>query len=295
MHPGMITAIGKTDRHAAMYDPLLLTTFIAVAQTRSFSKAARQLALGQSTVSEHVRRLEQQAQRRLFVRDTHSVVLTSDGNAMLSFAQTILDVNERARSYFAGSTMRERVRFGVTENFVTSHMSRLLSQFQAEYPMVDLELTVGLSGNLFNMLDSGRLDLILGKRLPGESRGRFVRKERMVWIGNSRTALDPVEPVPLVMFPPPSMSRAMAITALEQAGIPWRMVCTCDGLMGLRAYVMAGFGVLAQPQGMIPDGLTEMPPCDRLPEIGDIEFVLEGPSRCLSGSLAGLAEIILNG
>jgi DNA-binding transcriptional LysR family regulator len=91
---------------ATMLDPVLLQTFLAVAQTWSFSQAAERLGLRQSTVSQHVRKLEEQAGRRLFTRDTHSVTTTADGEAMVEFARGILAANERAQRYFAGSQAR---------------------------------------------------------------------------------------------------------------------------------------------------------------------------------------------
>ena len=96
-------------------DPVLLQSFLAVTQARSFSEAGRRLGLRQSTVSQHIRKLEQEAGRRLFVRDTHSVVPTADGEAMEGFARSILEANERARRYFGGSQLRGRVRFGASE------------------------------------------------------------------------------------------------------------------------------------------------------------------------------------
>ena len=69
-----------------MLDPVLLESFLAVAQARSFSEAGRRLGLRQSTISQHIRKLEQAAGRRLFVRDTHSVAATADGEAMEGFA-----------------------------------------------------------------------------------------------------------------------------------------------------------------------------------------------------------------
>jgi DNA-binding transcriptional LysR family regulator len=83
-----------------VFDPTLLTTFVTVTKAGSFTEAGRRLGLRQSTVSQHVRRLEEAASRRLFVRDTHSVALTADGEAMLGLAQGILDANDRARRYF---------------------------------------------------------------------------------------------------------------------------------------------------------------------------------------------------
>ena len=68
-----------------MLDPVQLASFLAVAQTRNFTEAGRRLGLQQSTVSQHVRKLEEAAGRRLFLRDTHSVQLTDDGEAMTGF------------------------------------------------------------------------------------------------------------------------------------------------------------------------------------------------------------------
>src|SRR6201992_352089 len=132
-----------------MFDPNLLITFVTVAKARSFSEAGRRLGLQQSTVSQHVRPLEEASSCRLFVRDTHSVALTSDGEAMLGFAQGILEANERARRYFAGSELRGRVRFGASEDFVTSRLPEVLADFVRAHPLVDLALTVDLSGTLY--------------------------------------------------------------------------------------------------------------------------------------------------
>src|SRR6201987_4155976 len=132
-----------------VFAPNLLATFMTVAKARSFTEAGRRLGLQQSTVSQHVRRLEEAASRRLFVRDTHSVALTADGQAMLGLAQGILEANERAWQYFAVSELRGRVRFGASEDFVQSRLSEVLREFTRIHRAVDLELTVDLSGALF--------------------------------------------------------------------------------------------------------------------------------------------------
>jgi DNA-binding transcriptional LysR family regulator len=109
-----------------MFDPALLTTFVTVAKAASFSEAGRRLGLRQSTVSQHI--------RRLFVRDTHSVTLTADGEAMLALAHGILEANERARQYFAVSELRGRVRFGAAEDFVQSKCDSFMPAGLAELP-----------------------------------------------------------------------------------------------------------------------------------------------------------------
>ena len=153
---------------------------MAVAKAASFSEAERRLDLTQSTVSQHIRRLEQEAGRRLFVRDTQNVTLTADGQAMVALARSILEANERAQAYFAVSELRVRLRFGAAEDFVRSRLPEVLRDFTRIHRAVDLELRVDLSGTLFQTLEAGELDLVLAKRRPGEDRGRLVRRERLI-------------------------------------------------------------------------------------------------------------------
>jgi DNA-binding transcriptional LysR family regulator len=277
-----------------MFDPVLLTTFVTVAKARSFTEAGRRLGLRQSTISQHVRRLEQAAARRLFVRDTHSVALTADGEAMLGLAQGILEANERARHYFAGSQLRGRLRFGASEDFVQSRLPEVLRDFTRIHRAVDLELTVGLSGGLLQALDTGELDLVLAKRRPGEDRGRLVRREKLVWVGSDAALAEPDRPLPLILYPPPSISRAIALETLERAGRSWRIVCTSSSFSGLNAAALAGLGVTVQADGFAPAGLAPLPTLPALPELGQIEFVLAGPGRTLLGPADALATAILD-
>jgi DNA-binding transcriptional LysR family regulator len=276
-----------------MLDPVLLQTFLAIAQTRSFTQAAERLGLRQSTVSQHIRKLEEEAGRRLFVRDTHSVATTVDGEAMIEFARGILAANERAERYFAGSQLRGRLRFGASEDFVASLLPEVLREFVRTHPLVEFELTVGMSGQLNEKLERGELDLVCGKRRPGEDRGRLVWRDRLVWVTGDGRRLDPSAPVPLILYSPPSITREIALAALERSGRPWRIACTSGSLSGLRAAALAGLGVTVVSEGLIPIGLAELPSGHGLPDLGTVEFVLLGAGRTLHGPAAELADAIL--
>ena len=99
-----------------MFDPVLLRTFVAVADSLSFTQAAGQLGLSQPTISQHIRKLEQAAGRMLVNRDTRQVSLTDNGDAMLGFARSILAAQDNAVSYFTGTAMRGRLRFGSADD-----------------------------------------------------------------------------------------------------------------------------------------------------------------------------------
>jgi DNA-binding transcriptional LysR family regulator len=276
-----------------MLDPTLLQSFLAVAQTRNFTEAGRRLGLQQSTVSQHVRKLEAASGRKLFLRDTHRVVPTADGEAMVGFARSILDANERAQQYFSGARLRGRVRFGTSEDFVSSRLPEILRDFTRRHPGVDLELTVEFSATLNARFDRGELDLVLAKRRTGEARGKLVWRDRLVWIGGPGLEIDPQAPLPLILYAPPSLTRAVALETLERAGRAWRVVCTSGSLSGLRAAALAGLGITLHARSLIPEGLAETPATLRLPEAGEVEFVVTTRSGAARGPAAALAEAIL--
>ncbi|MFE7426150.1 LysR family transcriptional regulator [Streptomyces sp. NPDC014646] len=257
-----------------MYDPAQLRTFLAVAQTLSFTQAARRLGVRQSTVSQHVRRLEDATGRPLFTRDTHRVDLTPDGEAMLGFARTILEAHERAAAFFAGTRLRGRLRFGASEDFVLTRLPEILESFRRDHPEVELELTVELSGILHQRLAAGRLDLVLAKRRTGDTHGELVWRDALTWIGAPRLRIDPDRPVPLVLYPPPGITRARALEVLERHGRSWRIACTSTSLNGLVAAARAGLGVMAHSRGLVPPGLAPLPPRSALPDLGGVDFVL---------------------
>jgi DNA-binding transcriptional LysR family regulator len=273
--------------------PDLLRSFLAVAEMRSFTLAAQRLGLRQSTVSQHIRRLEDTLGRHLLARDTHAVAPTPDGDALVGLARQVLEANERIDRFLAGSSLRGRIRFGASEDFVLSGLEDVLADFAARHASVDLELTVGLSGVLYERYDAGELDVIFAKRRAGDPRGQTAWRERLVWVGRPGIRPDPESPLPLILYPPPSITRAVALDALERAGRSWRVACTSGSLGGLRAAARAGLGVTPHSARLIPPGLAALPGSRYLPELAEIDFVVIGPGQ-QHRIAAALMEVILH-
>ena len=156
-----------------MYDPDQLRTFLAVAQSLSFTQAAERLGIRQPTVSQHIRKLEAAAARVLVMRDTHTVALTSDGEAMIGFARSILAAHDDAAAYFRGERPHGRLRIGMSDDLALTRLPQILRDFRRDHPGVDLDLTVDQSGTLHRRLENDRLDLFIGKR-PRARGGPFV-------------------------------------------------------------------------------------------------------------------------
>lgn len=256
-----------------MLDLVHLRSFVMVAQTKSFTLSAERLDLGQSTVSQHLQRLERSVGRRLVDRDTHAVRLTADGEALLPHARQLLALERQAVAQFDADAPHGPFRLGVSEDLVSGQLPGLLEDFIADYPSVDLQLSVALSKTLEDMQDRGDLDLVMAKRRIGEKRGDPVLREPLVWLANDPEAMLAKPVLPLIVFPPPSLTRLLLLEALERSGMPWRIVCSCQSLSGLTAAARAGMGVLVQPRSLAPAGLREIAP-PLLPALEDVEFVL---------------------
>jgi DNA-binding transcriptional LysR family regulator len=256
------------------YDPQLLATFLAVEQTGSFTRAAVRLGIQQPTVSQHIRRLERQVGRTLVLRDTHSVSLTADGEAMAGFARNIIAASEQASAYFSGDRPSGRLRIGIADDLALTRLPQILRDFRRDNPLVDFELAVDQSGPLHQRLESDRLDVFIGKRPSGEQRGQLVKRERLVWVGTPSTKLDLTAPLPLVVYPVPSISRTEMRRALNRARLPYRSACLCRGVNGLIGAVAAGIGISAMAASLVPAQLATLGPGHRLPELGTIDLVM---------------------
>jgi DNA-binding transcriptional LysR family regulator len=252
----------------------LLQTFVAVAETGSFTAAARLLGLRQSTVSQQIRKLEQRTSRHYIDRDTHRVALTPDGEVLLDHARAILESHTRLQQHLSAAPLRGRLRFGASEDFVFSALPDVLAAFVRRHPDVDLELSAGLSSDLSEAFDAGRLDLIFIKRHGASPQGKVVWEESLVWAANADFRVDPTAPLPLLLYPPPSVTRACALEALEKAGRRWRIAFTSASMAGLTAAARAGVGLMPHSARLLPPGLAIVGARDGLPALPEIQFAV---------------------
>lgn len=276
-----------------MFEPIHLRTFLAVASTLSFTQAARQLGISQPSVSQHIRRLEEDAGRQLLVRDTRKVTLTDNGDAMAGFARSILAAHDEAASYFTGSAMKGRLRFGAADDLALAPLPAVLRTFRQLHPRINLELTVTQTHVLKRRLDAKQLDLVFIKERPGETSGRVVRRDRLVWIGLPDTRVADDEPIPLITYTAPSVSRVTALQVLAESGRTWRISCKTLEVNGVLAAARAGIGVAVFPSSLVPPDLQALPPTLGLPELGDVDFTLVANPFAAAEPVEALTSAIL--
>ena len=276
------------------FDPVLLRTYLAVVNGLSCTRAAERLGISQPAVSQHVRRLEEAAGRQLLRRDTRTVALTDNGEAMAGFARSILAAHDEAVAYFTGSAMAGRLRFGAADELALSELPTILREFRQLYPRINLELTVTQSGILQRRLAGNHLDLIFINQEADLGRGTLVRRDRLVWVGIDRLQLDPDQPVPVITYHAPSLSRSAAIDSLERTHRTWRITCNTREINGVLAATRAGIGICVLAQSRVPGDLRILSGRFDLPALPDVEMALVDNPRSAREPVEALSRAIVN-
>ncbi len=274
-----------------LYDTILLRTFVAICETKSFTKAARSVNLTQPAVSLHVKRLEEQVGRRLFARNIHPLALTEGGEILLSYAQRILALHEEAETRLVRNQPRGLIRLGAPEYFDPQTLAMLLAQFAARYPAVRLQIEMGIGPDIAMQFDRGKLDLAIVNREIGEGDGIVLCRERRVWAAARGMKLDPEAPLPLALFPPHCGWRRFALARLEEAGLSWTLVLQSSGVAGILAAVETGLAISILAQNNLSSTLKELGEAEGLPELPDFEYVLRRNERAAPAA-DSLAEVI---
>jgi DNA-binding transcriptional LysR family regulator len=132
---------------------------------------------------------------------------------------------------------------------------------------------VGRSHELRAAQEKGELDLVLGKRRDGETEGRPIWTESVVWVAAPDWTAPERRPLPLAMLPPGCMFRDRALAALARAGMGFEVVYTSASLLGVAAAAQAGFALTVLGRSGLPPGLVEVP---GLPPLGTVEMCLFG-------------------
>ncbi|MGH8865987.1 MAG: LysR family transcriptional regulator, partial [Burkholderiales bacterium] len=133
-----------------------LEIFRAVAQTSSITQAAERLHRVPSNLTTRIKQLEAELGTDLFIREKLRLRLSATGVAFLDYAQRILELVDEAQQVAKGQEPHGRFALGSMESTAAIRIPSLLAHYHQRYPKVQLELSTGPSGEMFDGVLSGR-------------------------------------------------------------------------------------------------------------------------------------------
>lgn len=239
-----------------MFDLELLKTFVSVVDAGGFTKGGERVNRTQSTVSQQIRKLEEQLGQPLLLRQRASkhIQLTEDGERLIGYARRLVALAMEADNVMHGKVANGVVKLGVPEDFDVQRLMGLLGGFARQHPQVRLDTVNGLSVDLHAQLEARDIDLALVKRDVRRDAGQEPPlaswPEQLSWVAGP--AMQTIaDPVPLAVFPQGCIYRNRIIHALEAAGRSWRVAFASQSLIGIQAAVSANLGISLLPSSAV--------------------------------------------
>jgi DNA-binding transcriptional LysR family regulator len=244
-----------------------LRTFVAIAETGSFTRAADVVFKTQSAVSMQMKRLEERVGRPIFARDGRASKLTEDGERLLDYARRIVKLNVEALAAFSDAELSGRVRLGVPDDYADRYLPEIMARFSRAYPSVELTVICEPSVDLMERIDGNHLDLAIVTNCEIVRPIENFRRERLLWVTSNRHAAHLEERLPLALGRPTCSWRRAAIASLESIGRPYRVLYSSANAGAVAAAVLSGFAVSIFPESGVRPGMRMLSPGDGFPEL----------------------------
>jgi DNA-binding transcriptional LysR family regulator len=266
----------------------LLRSFVAIAEEKSFTRAAARVGRTQSAISLQMQRLEGVLGQVVIVRGKGgSVELNQQGHHLLSRARELLALNDDIMRSMRATPLHGTIRLGVAAELSTRYLPRILDRFSQVAPGVEVEVAVAGSCFLTLELKDAKLDLALLRSglEPRQWPATEIWRSPVKWITSDAHGQHGRDPLPLSISPAecpwrPSefkecLWHEMVIRALEQRGRSYRVVSVSATTQGQMAAALAGLAVTTTlADDALPEGLRHVREDEGLPELPMCRYLL---------------------
>jgi DNA-binding transcriptional LysR family regulator len=246
--------------------------FLLVAELQSFTRAAEALGTTQAAVSMKLQRLEAVLEKRLVERSPRAVRLTADGFAFRASARALIDAHDRALS--GKREVRQQLSLGISDHASGPELVPLLERLHQVSPQLALAVTIGFSRELLDAYDAGELDAVIVRQEGSRRGGEKLTEDEFGWFATRRFGWRRGETLQLATLAPTCGVRAIAVRALDKAGIAWTEAFVGGGVTAVAAAALAGLAVAPLARRIAPAGLIDIGPAQQLPRLGASRVML---------------------
>jgi DNA-binding transcriptional LysR family regulator len=270
-----------------------LRTFIAIAETGSFTRAADIVFKTQSAVSMQMKRLEERIGKPIFERDGRSSKLTEDGEKLLDYARRIVKLNMDAVGAFSDTELTGRVRLGVPDDYADRYLPDIMARFSQANPRVEVTIVCEPTPMLVDRIHANDLDLAIITHVEHKGPAEFVRHERLLWVTSSRHSVQNETPLPLALGRASCCWRQAAQEKLETQNRAYRVLYSSWNSTAVGAMVLAGLAVSVLPESALRPGMRVLGPTDGFPPLPSCKIGLLRNWREQTSLTDALANLIV--
>jgi DNA-binding transcriptional LysR family regulator len=268
-----------------------LKTFLAIADTGSFTKAAEDVNKTQSAVSMQMKRLEETIGRALFARDGRGSKLSEEGERFIDSARRFVAINDEIVSTYTRPAISGTVRFGTPDDYADLFLPEVLARFSRTHPFVNVDVECISSTNLSGRVKRGELDLALVSfcGCASDENGEVIRSDELRWVGSQRHSAHAQATLPLAAGDAACAWRKQSVDALHSVGKAYRVAYTSPNRSAIDSAVLQGLAVAVMPEICIRPGMRILNESEGFPKLGVIEIGLMKKPGKLSSAAEALA------
>lgn len=244
-----------------------LEAFVAVAQERSFSRAALRLHRTQSAVSQTIAKLEDQLGEKVFERSSRDGTLTAAGRVLLEYAEELLNLRERAKDAIAELRSLHEGKLTVAANEFTSLcLLSALHLYRRLHPGIKIQVQRSLSGDIPRQVLTHQAEFGILSFKPEDEQlsSTIIFRDELVFVvypGHALAAADKVSIHDLagesfVAHNVPSPLRIKVIEAFRKSQTSLHMDVELPTLTSIKEFVRMGNGVAIMPRMCVADELS---------------------------------------
>jgi DNA-binding transcriptional LysR family regulator len=271
-----------------------LKTFVAIAESGSFTRAADVVHKTQSAVSMQMRRLEERIGKPIFSRDGRVSKLTEDGERLLGYARRIVRLSHETIAAFDETELSGSVRLGTPDDYADRFLPEILARFARSNPRVEVSVVCEPSLTLMDMARSGDIDLAIVTAC-GEMPTEVLREEPLLWVTSAAHRIEEEEVLPLALSKPPCVWRTAGLDSLAAVGRKYRVLYTSGNSTAISAAVLAGLAVTVLAESALRPGMRVLSEADGFPRLPSCEIgIIRSWNRQASPIVDKLAEHIVS-
>lgn len=235
-----------------------LSTFLKITETNSFSDAANSLGYAQSTVTTQIKQLEDELGCPLFERLGKTIVITSAGERLITYAEKMLQLE---REIYLEVTDEEEptgvLKIGVSESLCINHLPRYLMVYKNRFPKMEIRVQF-ITHDIFpDMLQKGELDLVytLNPYMENPTLNMLYKRQETLGfyispeypLSDKKISEKDLEGVTLLLTDHNCSFRHMLLTALGKKGITPQIALETSSKEILKQFAANGLGIAFLP------------------------------------------------
>ncbi|MFU0503866.1 LysR substrate-binding domain-containing protein [Pseudaminobacter sp. NGMCC 1.201702] len=285
---------------AAPLDLDQLQTFVMIADTGSFTRAAERVHRTQSAVSMQMRRLEERIGKHLFEKDGRGNRLTDEGERLLSYARRMIHLSRETLAAFDDRQLEGTVRIGTPDDYADRFLPEIMARFARSNPRVELTVTCEPTPGLVEQLRRGNLDIALVTHDAIASQSELVRREPLLWVSSATHPTHEEEVLPMAFGRPTCIWRRSACDVLDAMNREYRILFTSWSATVIAAAVLSGLAISVLPECALRPGMRVLGEADGFGPLPDCKIgimrghtaspeIVEAVARHISESLDNIS------